>query len=218
MKNCPDLIYYSWIYTRHHKEIIMKLKDSCFMLSLMFLLPVVAHATTWTIDADHSSVGFKVKHLMVSNVKGTFQSFGGVIETDDKDSTKTRVTVTINVTSIDTNQSRRDDHLRSADFFDVEKFPLMTFVSKKIIKTGKTYTVVGDLSLHGVTKEVSLIANEPSIESKDPWGNTHRGISATTKISRKEFGMVWNKILETGGVLVGDEIDILLEIEGIKAK
>lgn len=180
-------------------------------------LPVFAFASTWNIDPEHSNVGFKVRHLMVSNVKGSFDKYAGTVDINDKDITKSKVEVSIDTSSINTNVQKRDEHLRSADFFDVAKFPAMTFVSKKVAKAGKDkLKVTGDLTLHGVTKEVVLDVEGPSNESKDPWGNIRRGASASTKINRKDFGLVWNKALETGGVAVGDEITISLEIEMIK--
>jgi polyisoprenoid-binding protein YceI len=180
-------------------------------------LPVVASASNWTIDPDHSNIGFKVKHLMVSNVKGNFDKHTGVVDLNDKDITKSKVEVVIDTASINTNVQKRDEHLRSADFFDVAKYPTMTFVSKKVTKAGKDrLKVTGNLTLHGVTKEVILDVEPISKESKDPWGNIRRGTTATTKINRKDFGLVWNAALETGGVAVGDEITITLEIEMIK--
>ncbi len=180
-------------------------------------LPVFAFASTWNIDPEHSNVGFKVRHLMVSNVKGSFDKYAGTVDINDKDITKSKVEVSIDTNSINTNVQKRDEHLRSADFFDVAKYPAMTFVSKKVAKAGKDkLKVTGDLTLHGVTKEVVLDVEGPSIESKDPWGNIRRGASASTKINRKDFGLVWNKALETGGVAVGEEITITLEIEMIK--
>jgi len=180
-------------------------------------LPAFAFASTWTIDPDHSNIGFKVRHLMVSNVKGSFDKHTGTVEINDKDITKSKVEVSIDTNSINTNVQKRDDHLRSADFFNVAKLPTMTFVSKKVDKAGKdNLKVTGDLTLHGVTKEVVLDLEGPSKESKDPWGSLRKGATATTKINRKDFGLVWNKALETGGVAVGDEITITLEIEMIK--
>ena len=180
-------------------------------------LPAFAFASTWTIDPDHSNIGFKVRHLMVSNVKGSFDKHTGTVEINDKDITKSKVEVSIDTNSINTNVQKRDDHLRSADFFNVAKFPTMTFVSKKIAQAGKDkLKVTGDLTLHGVTKVVVLDVEGPSKESKDPWGSLRKGATATTKINRKDFGLVWNKALETGGVVVGDEITITLEIEMIK--
>lgn len=182
-------------------------------------LPVIASAATWTIDSEHSSVGFKVRHMMVSNVKGEFEKKSGTVEIDDKDITRSKVNVTIDTASINTNVQKRDDHLKSADFFDVAKYPTMTFVSKKVVKAGKErLKVTGDLTLHGVTREVVLDVEGPTAESKDPWGNIRRGASATARINRKDFGLVWNAALETGGVAVGEEVTISLEIEMIKKK
>lgn len=180
-------------------------------------LPAFAFASTWTIDPDHSNIGFKVKHLMVSNVKGSFEKHTGTVEINDKDISKSKVEVSIDTNSINTNVQKRDEHLRSADFFDVVKYPTMTFVSKKVARAGKDkLKVTGDLTLHGITKEVVLDVEGPSKESKDPWGNIRKGATATTKINRKDFGLVWNKALETGGVAVGEEVLITLEIEMIK--
>lgn len=182
-------------------------------------LPAMAFAATWNIDPEHSNVGFKVRHLMVSNVKGQFDKHSGVVNIDDKDITKSKVEVTIDIASINTNVQKRDDHLRSADFFDVATYPAMTFVSKKVAKAGKDkLKVTGDLTLHGITKEVVLNVEGPTMEIKDPWGAIRRGAVANTKINRKDFGLVWNKALETGGVVVGDEIAITLEVEMIKGK
>ena len=180
-------------------------------------LPAFASASTWNIDPDHSNVGFKVRHLMVSNVKGSFDRHSGTVDLNDKDITKSKVEVTIDTASINTNVPKRDEHLRSADFFDVAQYPTMTFVSKKVAKAGKDkLKVTGDLTLHGVTRQVVLDVEGPSKESKDPWGNIRRGATASTKINRKDFGLVWNAALETGGVAVGEEIAINLEIELIK--
>jgi polyisoprenoid-binding protein YceI len=180
-------------------------------------LPVVASAANWSIDPDHSTIGFKVKHMMVSNVKGNFEKYAGTVDLNDKDIAKSTVQVSIQTNSVNTNVAKRDEHLRSADFFDAAKYPTMTFVSKKVTKAGKDkLRITGLLTLHGVTKEVVLIAEGPTKESKDPWGNIRRGVSASTKINRKDFGLVWNSALETGGVAVGDEVTITLDIELIK--
>jgi polyisoprenoid-binding protein YceI len=180
-------------------------------------IPAFASASTWNIDPDHSNVGFKVRHLMVSNVKGSFDKHSGTVDINDKDITKSKVEVTIDTASINTNVQKRDEHLRSADFFDVAKYPTMTFVSKKVAKAGKDkLKVTGDLTLHGVTRQVVLDMDGLAKESKDPWGNIRRGATASTKINRKDFGLVWNAALETGGVTVGEEVAIILEIEMIK--
>jgi len=181
-------------------------------------LPAVAPAATWTIDPDHSNVGFKVRHLMVSNVRGNFEKHVGTVEINDRDITKSTVSVTVDTASVNTNVAKRDAHLRSPDFFDVVKYPTMTFVSKKVVRAGQDrLKITGDLTLHGVTREVVLDVEGPSQESKDPWGNIRRGASASTTVNRKDFGLLWNKTLETGGVVVGDDVTITLEIEMIKA-
>ncbi len=191
-----------------------------FVSSILVLaFPLIVSATTWNIDSDHSSVGFKVKHLMVSNVKGSFEKFTGTVDLNEKDITKSKIDVAIETTSINTGVNKRDEHLRSADFFDVTKYPAMTFTSKKVAKSGKgKLKVTGDLTLHGVTKEVVLEVEGPTAESRDPWGNTRKGASATTRINRKDFGLGWNKALETGGVMVGEDVLIYLEIEMIKVQ
>ena len=188
-------------------------------LVLTFLLPALASAaiSTWVIDADHSSIQFKVKHLMVSNVKGEFKKFSGALTIDDADITRSKVDVTIDATSIDTGNAKRDEHLRSPDFLDVAKNPTLKFVSTKVAKSGDgTLKVTGTLMIHGVSREVVLDVEGPTSAIKDPWGNTKRGASATTKINRKDFGLTWNKALETGGVVVGDEVAITLEVELLK--
>lgn len=193
----------------------IKIVTVCMTLAL----PVLSSASTWTIDPDHSNVGFKVRHLMVSNVRGDFEKYTGTVDINDKDITKSKVEVSIDTNSINTNVQKRDEHLRSADFFDVAKYPTMTFVSKKVTKAGKDkLKITGDLTIHGITKTVVLDVEGPSSESKDPWGNIRKGATATTKINRKDFGLVWNAVLETGGVAVGEEITITLEIEMIKAQ
>jgi polyisoprenoid-binding protein YceI len=172
--------------------------------------------TKYDFDLSHSSVNFHVRHLMVSKVHGRFTQWGGTLELDEQDLTKSRLEVTIQAASIDTKEEKRDAHLRSADFFDAEKFPTLTFKSTQITKDGDDYKVLGDLSIHGVTKQVELEVEGGQIV-KDPWGGTRTGFSAKTKISRKDFGLEWNVALETGGFLVGDKIEISLEIEAIKA-
>lgn len=197
----------------------MKRLIAIFSTIIALSLPTLASATIWNIDPDHTNIGFKVRHLMVSNVRGSFNKHTGVVDINDKDITKSKVEVTIDTASINTNVQKRDEHLRSADFFDVAKYPTMTFVSKKVAKAGKNkLKVTGDLTLHGITKEVVLNVEGPTAESKDPYGNIRRGAVANSKINRKDFGLVWNATLETGGVVVGDEVTITLEVEMIKGK
>jgi len=197
----------------------MKRFISALSVILVLAFPLIVSATTWNIDPDHTNIGFKVKHLMVSNVKGTFEKFTGTVNVDEKDVTKSKIEVSIDTKSVNTNVVKRDDDLRSPNFLDVVKYPVMTFTSKKVAKAGKgKLKVTGDLNLHGVTREVVLDVEGPSAESKDPWGNIRKGASATTKINRKDFGLTWNKTLETGGVLVGDEVQINIEVEMVKAQ
>jgi polyisoprenoid-binding protein YceI len=174
--------------------------------------------STWNIDPVHSAAEFKVKHMMISNVRGHFTGLKGVLILDENDVTKSRVEGTIDVSTITTREPQRDAHLRSAEFFDVEKFPTMSFQSKLITREGDGELVVsGDLIIHGVTREVEFTVEGPTPPGKDPWGNTRLGASATTKISRKDFGLNYNAALETGGILIGDEVTITVEVEFVKA-
>lgn len=188
-----------------------------FVLFSLLIFPALLSAETWNIDADHSAIGFKIRHMMVSNVKGSFPAFSGTVQIDDQDITRSKVEVSIETASITTNISKRDEHLRSADFFDVAKYPLMTYVSTKVEKAGQgRLRVAGNLSLHGITREVILEVEGPTAAFKDPWGNIRRGATATAKLNRKDFGLNWNAVIESGGVLVGDEVSIELELEMIK--
>lgn len=195
------------------------MKRSIFfiVLTLFFTFPPLSQAATWQIDPDHSSFQFKVRHLMVSNVKGDFTRVKGAVTMDDKDVSNLNVQLVIDAASVNTGHAKRDEHLRAVDFFDVAKYPTITFVSKKVIKAGPDrLQVIGDLTLHGVTKEITVEVEGPTSEIKDPWGNFRRGATATTKINRKDFGLTWNRVLETGGVVVGEDVDIFIEIELIK--
>ncbi|GAB4290768.1 MAG: YceI family protein [Myxococcota bacterium] len=177
-----------------------------------------AAAADWEIDPMHSAVQFSVKHLMISNVKGIFKKFSGALSLDDKDVTKSSVVAEIEVESIDTGIEDRDKHLKSPDFFDVAKFPKMTFKSTKVEKAKGGLKVTGDLTIRGVTKKVVLDVEGPTQEISDPWGNVKRGVVAKTKVNRKDFGLTWNKALETGGVVVGEEVAITIELELAKKK
>jgi len=184
---------------------------------LCLTLPLSALASNWTLDPDHSAAQFKVRHLMISNVKGSFEKINGQLMLDDKDITKSRVDVTIDMVSVNTNIKKRDDHLRGPDFFDTAKFPSMTFVSTKVEKDGADkLKVTGNLTIKGVTRPVVLHVDGLTPEIKDPWGNIRRGASATTAINRKDFGVNWHKKLDTGVVVVGDDIAIQLDVEFIK--
>ncbi len=183
----------------------------------LLALPALAAAETWSIDADHSSVGFTVRHMMVSNVKGSFGTFSGTVEVEEKDIAGSKVSVTIDAASINTGVAKRDEHLRSADFFDTARYPTVTYVSKKVEKSGKDrLKVYGNLTLRGVTRPVVLDVEGPTAAYRDPWGKTRRGASATATINRRDFGLTWNKVIEAGGVLVGDEVKIILEMEFIR--
>jgi len=174
--------------------------------------------TTWNIDPAHSAADFKVKHMMISNVKGSFSGLSGTLTEHTVDSTLSSVDASIPLASISTGDPQRDGHLKSAEFFDAEKFPTMTFKSTKVVRNGEAdYSVTGDLTIHGVTKPVTFAVEGPSAPGKDPWGNTRIGLSATTKINRKDFGLGWNAALETGGFLVGEEVSITLDVQFIKA-
>ena len=180
-------------------------------------LPSLAGATTWEINPGHSAAQFSVRHLMVSNVRGEFGKVTGTVDIDDKDITKSTVDATIDASTVNTRDEKRDGHLKSPDFFDVAKFPTITFKSKKVAKAGAgKLKVTGDLTIHGVTKEVVLNVEGPSKEAKDPWGNIKSGAEATTKVNRKDFGLTWNKALETGGVVVGDEVSLTIDVELLK--
>jgi polyisoprenoid-binding protein YceI len=175
-------------------------------------------ATKWDFDLSHSSVSFHIRHLMVSKVHGRFTKWGGILELDESDLTRSRFEVTIDPASIDTKEEKRDAHLRSPDFFDVEKYPAITFKSTRIERDGDDgYKVTGDLSIHGITKEVVLEVEGTGEQVKDPWGGVRTGFSAKTKLNRKDFGLHWNLALEAGGFVVGDKLDVSIEIEAIKA-
>jgi len=174
--------------------------------------------STWNIDPTHSSAEFKVKHLMISHVKGHFPKLSGVLTLDESDLAKSSVEAAIDVTSIETRDPQRDGHLKSADFFDVEKFPTMTFKSTSVNPgSAGEGTVTGDLTIRDVTKSVVFHVEGPTDPVKDPWGNHRVAVSATTKISRKEFGLTWSAPLETGGVMIGDEVIITLDVQFVKA-
>jgi polyisoprenoid-binding protein YceI len=173
---------------------------------------------TWKIDPAHSRAEFKVKHMMISNVKGSFSGVAGTLLEDTADPTRSRVEATIEISTITTGDEQRDTHLKSADFFHHEQHPVMTFKSNRIEKKGdEEYAVTGDLTLHGVTKPVTFSVEGPSAPGKDPWGNTRIGLSATTKINRKDFGLTWNAALETGGILVGEDVQIVLDVQFLKS-
>lgn len=183
-------------------------------LALVTLLPTIAQASTWDIDPAHSSVEFSVRHMMVSTVKGRFPKVSGAVEIDDKNITKSSVEVSIDAASVDTREPKRDGHLMSPDFFDVAKHPSITFKSTKVEKAGSNkLKVTGDLTIRGISKPVVLMVEGPSPALKSPFGSTVRGANATARINRKDWGMMWNKALDTGGVLVSDEVKLELNVE-----
>lgn len=191
------------------------------MKRLIFALPLliasVAHAdaAVWKLDPSHTKVGFSVPHLVVSSVDGRFNESTASVKLDDADLTKSQVTVDINAASIDTGDKKRDDHLRSPEFFDTQKFPKLTFKSTKIAKSGAGYKLTGDLTIHGVTKSVTLDATL-SAPMKTPFGNQARAAKVTGKVNRGDFGLKWNMPVETGGVLVGEEVTINVTAEVTK--
>jgi polyisoprenoid-binding protein YceI len=177
-----------------------------------------AVTTTWKLDPAHSHAEFKVKHMMISNVKGSFNGLSGTLTEHVTDATLSSVEASIDLVTISTGDAQRDAHLKSADFFDAEKFPTMKFKSTSVKPNGDGgYNVTGDLTIHGDTRQQVFVVDGPSAPAKDPWGNTRIGLSATTKISRKDFGLTWNAALETGGILVGDDVQITVEAQFIKA-
>lgn len=176
-----------------------------------------ASLSTWKIDPAHTNAYFKVKHMMISNVKGEFTSVNGSLEYNEADIKKSKVDATIDAKTINTRDPQRDAHLKSPDFLDVEKYPTLTFRSASVSSKGEgNYEVSGDLTIRGVTRAVAFTVNDLTAPAKDPWGNLRIGLEATTRINRKDFGLVWNAALETGGVLVGDEVQITVDAEFVK--
>jgi polyisoprenoid-binding protein YceI len=172
--------------------------------------------TTWAIDPAHTSVEFSVRHLMITTVKGRFTDVKGTVVSDDADAAKGEVDITIGVESIDTREGQRDTHLRSADFFEIEKFPHMHFKSRRITDaSGDRFKLIGDLTIRDVTREVTLDVTSNG-RAKDPWGGDRAGFEATGKIKRSDFGLTWNQLLEAGGVAVGDEVKISIDAELVK--
>lgn len=177
---------------------------------------LTAAPATYDIDSSHASAQFTVRHLMISNVKGSFQKVTGRVIWDPGNLAVSKLDATIDVNSVNTLEPKRDAHLKSPDFFDVAKFPTLTFRSTKFSKSGNGLLITGDLTIRGVTKQVTFTVDGPTPEVKDPWGNSRLGAAATATINRKDFGLTWNAALETGGVVVGDEVKITLEAELIR--
>jgi polyisoprenoid-binding protein YceI len=178
---------------------------------------VSATAVPWTLDTAHTNAHFTVRHMMISNVRGEFSNVSGNVLLDPSDVTRSRVDVEIETASLSTRDEKRDAHLRSADFFDAEKHPKITFRSNRIVAKGEGESqVTGDLTIHGVTREITFAVEGPTPVVKDPWGNLRIGVTATAKINRKDFGLVWNALVEGGGVLVGEEVRIELDAELVR--
>jgi len=178
----------------------------------------MSESNQWVIDGSHSNASFTVKHMMITNVRGDFTKLEGKVSFDPAKPEATRIEAVIDVASISTREEKRDGHLKSPDFLDAEKFPTITFKSKSVKTKGSDLAVTGDLSIHGVTKEIVLEVEQPSAPSTDPFGNVRVGATATTKIKRDDFGLTWNAALEAGGVLVGNEVKITIDISLIKQK
>ena len=184
----------------------------------MSTLATTPAISTWNIDPVHSIAEFKVKHMMISNVKGQFTGVNGTLSLHETDVTNSGVKAAIEVASINTRDEGRDAHLKSADFFNADEFPTMSLNSTRITRNADgDLAVAGDLTIRGVTRNVDFVVDGPSPAAKDPWGNTRIGLAATTKINRKDFGLTWNAALETGGVLVGEEITITLDLQFVNA-
>ena len=190
----------------------MQLKS--LFVAAALVAPSLAFGASYEIDPAHSAAAFAVKHMMVSTVRGEFDKVSGTVVLDEKDLKKSRIDATIDATTISTRNEKRDAHLKSPDFFDVEKFPTITFKSTDVKAAGKgKFKVAGDLTLHGVTRPVVLDVESAATEAKDPYGNIKRGAVATTKLNRKDFGLSWNAALETGGVAVSDEVVVTIDLE-----
>jgi polyisoprenoid-binding protein YceI len=177
----------------------------------------MAQPTRYDLDPAHSVAAFKVRHLMISNVKGEFTRLSGSVVFDAADPAQSSIDITIDATSISTREPQRDEHLKSPDFLDVAKFPTITFKSRDVVPSGGgTYEVTGDLTIHGVTQEVALAVEGVTPETKDPWGFLRRGASASVTIVRKDFGLGWNTVLEAGGVMVGEDVHITIDVELVR--
>lgn len=186
--------------------------------TLFASLSALAQTTNWTIDPNHSTAQFTVRHMGISNVSGNFTKVAGSTVLNEKDIAQSRVSATIDVSSVDTRVEARDKDLRSPNFFDVEKYPTMEFKSKRISNAGGKLQVTGDLTIKGTTREVTLNVDGPTPELNDPWGNVRRGYSATTAINRRDFGLTYNNLLKTGEAVVGDNVKIQIDVEMVKKK
>jgi len=185
--------------------------------AVLLALPAAGAPSEWAFDPQHSSAQFAVKHLMISTVRGEFHGVSGIVNWDDKDITRSTVDVSIDATTVDTREPDRDKDLKSPNFFDVAKYPTLTFKSKKIEQAGPgKLKVTGDLTIHGVTKEVTLDVDGPTAPIKDPWGKTRIALNATATVNRQDFGVKWNHTMDGGGVVVSDTVNITIDAELVK--
>ena len=187
-------------------------------IALLTSLSALAQTSTWNIDPAHSTAQFTVRHLAISNVTGNFTKVTGSVVLNEKDITQSQVSASIDVSSVDTRVEARDKDLKSPNFFDVEKYPTIDFKSKRIVSGGGKLQMIGDLTIHGTTREITLDVDGPTPELADPWGNSRRGISATTTINRKDFNLMYNNLLKTGEAVVGDNVKIQIDAEMVKKK
>ena len=187
-------------------------------IALVASLSALAQTSTWNIDPAHSTAQFTVRHLGISNVTGSFTKVTGTVVLNDRDIAQSEVSATIDANSVDTRVEARDKDLKSPHFFEVEKYPTIEFKSKKIVSSGGKLQVIGDLTIHGTTRDVTLDVDGPTPELADPWGNLRRGISATTTINRKDFNLLYNDLLKTGEAVVGDTVKIQIDAEMVKKK
>jgi len=187
-------------------------------IALLASLSALAQTSTWNIDPAHSTAQFTVRHLAISNVTGNFTKVTGSVVLNEKDIMQSQVSASIDVSSVDTRVEARNKDLKSPNFFDVEKYPTIEFKSKRIVSGGGKLQVIGDLTIHGTTRDVTLDVDGPTPELADPWGNLRRGISATTTINRKDFNLMYNNLLKTGEAVVGDNVKIQIDAEMVKKK
>jgi len=188
------------------------------VIALLASLSALAQTSTWNIDPAHSTAQFTVRHLAISNVTGSFTKVTGSVVLNERDIAQSQVSASIDVNSVDTRVEARDKDLKSPNFFDVEKYPTIEFKSKRIVSSGGKLQLIGDLTIHGTTREVTLDVDGPTPEMTDPWGNSRRGISATTAVNRRDFNLVYNNLLKTGEAVVGDNIKIQIDAEIVKKK
>lgn len=187
-------------------------------ISVFASFSALAQTADWTIDPAHSTAQFTVRHLGISNVSGTFNKVSGTVALNEKDITQSQVNASIDVNSIDSRVENRDKDLKSPHFFEVDKYPTIEFKSKRMVKSGDKLQVIGDLTIHGTTHEVTLDGDGPTPEISDPWGNARRGFSATTTINRKDFNLTYNNVLKSGEAAIGDTVKIQIDAELVKKK